>query len=194
MDLDNIKKTWQQTDLKSKVDDSKIRKMLDNKGQSAFNSIMRYEKYGIIGLVICMLVAYPFFSEHKPVFYFYLVTCLVGIVWQIYKFKLIKSANIAELSITKAAKFYYQYRGMIVKELIVGCVWFLVFIILFGNFELAEKWDTGHFQYSLIVFIGSMFIGLLVGFILYRKLYWTHFKEIEKSLKEVEDFEKDDHN
>lgn len=194
MDLDNIKKAWQQTDLKSTVDDSKIRKMLGNKGQSAFNSIMRYEKYGIIGLVICVLIAYPFFSEHKQVFYFYLVTCLVGIVWQIYKFRLIKNANIAELSITRAAKFYYQYKGIIVKELIVGCVWFIFFIILFGYFELAEKRDTGRFQYSLIAFAASMCIGLLIGFILYRKLYWTHFKEIEKSLKEVEDFEKDDHN
>ena len=194
MDLDNIKKTWQQTNLKSTVDDYKIRKMLDNKGQSAFNSIMRYEKYGIIGLVVCMLIAYPLFSEYKMVFYSYLVTCLVGIVWQIYKFRLMKNANIAELSITKAAKFYYQYRAMIVKELIVGCVWFLFFIVLFGYFELSPKWNTGRFQYSLIAFVISMSIGLLVGLVLYRKLYWTHFKEIEKSLKEIEDFEEDNHN
>ncbi|MFT4224211.1 hypothetical protein [Dysgonomonas sp.] len=194
MDLDNIKKTWQQTNLKSTVDDCKIRKMLDNKGQSAFNSIMRYEKYGIIGLVVCMLVAYPLFSEHKLVFYSYLITCLVGVIWQIYKFRLMKNANIAELSITKAAKFYYQYRGMIVKELIVGCVWFFFFIVLFGYFELAPKWNTGRFQYSLMAFIISMSIGLLVGLVLYRKLYWAHFKKIEKSLEEVEDFERDNHN
>lgn len=30
MDLDNIKKTWQQTDIRPDIDDDKIRKMLSN--------------------------------------------------------------------------------------------------------------------------------------------------------------------
>lgn len=194
MDLDNIKKTWQQADLKPTIGEEKIQKMLDNKGQSAFNSIMRYEKYGIIGLIICVLVAYPLFSRYMPMFYFYLITCIIGIGWQIYKFRLLKKANIAELSITKAAKFYYQYKGMIIKELLIGCVWFFLLISLFGYLELTPKWNTSYFQYSLIAFVMSMIIGLLVGFILYRRLYWTHFNKIEKSLKEVEDFEKENHN
>lgn len=194
MDLDNIKKTWQQTTLRSAIGEEKIQKMLDNKGQGAFNSIMRYEKYSIVGLVVCMLIAYPLFSRFMPVLYSYLVTCLIGIIWQIYKFRLLKNANIAELSITKAAQFYYQYKRLIIRELIVGCVWFFFFIALFGYFELAPKWDTNHFQYSLIAFIISMIIGLFVAFFLYRKLYWNQFKKIEKSLKEIEDFEKENYN
>ncbi|GAB6010379.1 hypothetical protein [Dysgonomonas reticulitermitis] len=194
MDLDNIKKTWQQTDLKPTIGEEKIQKMLGNKGQSAFNSIMRYEKYSIIGLIACILIAYPLFSRHMPVFYFYLIACIIGIIWQVYKFSLLKNANIAELSITKAAKFYYQYKGMIIKELIISCVLFFFFVVLFGYFELAPKWNTGHFQYSLIIFVISMIIGLFVGLFLFRKLYWRQFKKIEKSLKEVEDFERDNHN
>jgi MFS family permease len=194
MDLDNIKKTWQQTDLKPTIGEEKIQKMLDNKGQSAFNSIMRYEKYGIIGLIICTLVAYPLFSRYMPVFYFYLIACIIGIIWQIHKFSLLKNANIAELSITKAAKFYYQYKGMIIKELIISCVLFFFFIMIFGYFELAPRWNTGHFKNYLVIFGVSVIVGVVFGVVFFKKIYWNNLKRIEKSLKEIECFENENNN
>lgn len=189
MDLDNIKKTWQQAELKPTIGEEKIQKMLDNKGQSAFNSIIRYEKFGIIGLIICLLVAYPVFSRHMPVFYTYLITCLLGVAWQIYKFRTLKNANIADAGITDVAKLYYRYRKMIIKEFIVGLVWFLFFVILLGYLELSPKWGTNHFKNYLIIFVISMSIGILVGVFLYKKIYWNNLKRIEESLNEVEYFE-----
>lgn len=191
MDLDNIKKTWQQAEIKPTIDEGKIQKMLDNRGQSAFNSIIKYEKVGMIGLIICALVSYPIFHKHMPVFWGYLVTCFIGIAWQYHKFRSLKNANIAESGIVEVSKFYYKYRKKVINELIVCVIWLLLFCAFFLYFELRQIDDPQLFRSLLFVFIGSFGFFTIIGFFIYKKLFWNNLKRIEASLKEVEEFEED---
>ena len=73
MDLDNIKKAWQESNITPSIDEQKIEKMLSNEGNSAFNSLFKYERFGRISMIICLFLAFPLFEEYIPVLIIFVV-------------------------------------------------------------------------------------------------------------------------
>lgn len=185
MDLDNIKKTWQETDITPSIDEQKIEKMLSNEGNSAFNSLLKYEKLGRIAMIICLLIAYPVFSNHLFIFIFYSISCILGYFWQIHKIKKLKKIDIANQSITEISNQVYWYRKIISKEFIIGIGWFIGFVLLLGYLELSAK------AMRPAVYITTMIIAFIGILITYRLLYWNNIKKLEAAIKEIEEFEKE---
>jgi len=186
MDLDNIKKTWQETDLKPSIDDRKIRMMLNNRGRSAFNSILSYETVGAICLLLCVPVGYLVFDKDISIRIFFVVSTILGLVWQLYKLVRLKKVDLATMSITEVSRHIVWYRRAMVKELLIGASWFICFIIFFGYLEL--KLDSPHFVRQLIVLVVASFIGFLVALLIYRTWCWNNIKKIEAAIKEVEEY------
>lgn len=189
MDLDNIKKTWQETEMKPAIDEKKIEKMISNKGQSAFNSLLKHERNGIIMLLVCIPLGYLIFNKYLPVMIVYLSSIVVGLVWQVYKFRKLKEIDMSAMSITDISNRTYSYRKTLMKELAIGIVWLISFIILFGYFELLSY--TSHYNDVLIILIIMTIIALVAVIILYKILYWKNLKKLEESIKEVQEFEKE---
>jgi hypothetical protein len=189
MDLDNIKKTWQETEIKPTIDNEKIQKMISNEGRSAFNSLLRYEKIGIILLIICIPMIYALSLRHTPVIVFYIFSVVVFLVWQVYKFKKLRGINLSEMGITEISSHFYWYRKAILKEFVAGLVWIIFFSILFGYFELFNNPD--YFYKRLIIFVISVLIGLFIAIVIYKMIYWNNIKKMEISIREIQEFEKD---
>ena len=189
MDLDNIKKTWQETEMKPTIDNEKIQKMISNEGRSAFNSLLRYEKLGIILLIICIPMIFALSLRHTPVIVFYLLSVAMFLVWQVYKFRKLRRINLSEMGITEISSHFYWYRKAILKEFVTGLVWIMFFFILFGYFELPD--DPDYLYRHLIILVISVLIGLFVAIIIYKMIYWNNIKKMENSIGEIKDFEKD---
>ena len=189
MDLDNIKKTWQETNIKPGIDDEKIRKMLSNEGHSAFNSLLRYEKLGIAVLVICLPLGYLLFSKYTPLALCFIGSNLLALLWQIYKLRKLKQVDMVTMSITEVSCHIYWYRKIIIREFFVGAIWLICFFIFFGYYELI--YDSASFTRQLIVIAAVIVIGLAVAYIIYKILYLNNIKKLETAIKEIEDFEKD---
>jgi len=189
MDLDNIKKRWQETEIKPAITEEKIKKMISNEGQSAFNSLLRYEKIGIISTILCIPLGYLVFEKHLPVAILIVASCIIGLFWQIYKYKKLKKNNISEMGITEISCNFFWYRKALLKEFYTGLVWFVFFFIFFGYFELL--YDSVYFYTQLAILIICMLIGLGIALLLYKTLFWKNIKKLEVSIKEVEEFEKD---
>ncbi|MDU1889934.1 MAG: hypothetical protein E6767_04525 [Dysgonomonas sp.] len=190
MDLDNIKKTWQETEINPDIGKDKIQKMIDNDGQSAFNKLLFYEKIAILGLVICIPIGLGLFNKYLPVSIVYILSIIFGIVWQIYKYKSLQRINVAEMSITEVAASFYKYRKCILKEFYIGLVWFVAFFALFGYCEFIE--DIELLSKHLFILVIGMIIGLIFVLIVYKKLYWKNIKKLEASIKEIEEFNQED--
>ena len=184
MDLDNIKKTWQQADIRPDIDDDKIRKMLSNEGHSAFNSLLRHEKIGIVGLLLCFPIGYLVFEKYMPVAVCFIISTLLAFAWQLYKYRRLKKVDMAQLNITEISNQIYSYRKIIYKEFIVGLIWFIAFVLFLGYWEFA---DEGMHPAIYIVVMAIAFIGVVFT---YKKLYWNNIKKLEAAIKEVEEFEK----
>lgn len=189
MDLDNIKKTWQETEIKPSIDNEKIQKMISNEGRSAFNSLIRYEKIGIILLVLCIPMIFALSLRHTPVIVFYLFSVVIFLMWQVYKFKKLRRISLSETSITEISGHFYWYRKAILKEFVAGLVWIIFFFILFGYFELLD--DTDYFYKHLTILIISVSIGLVLAITIYKIVYWNNIKKMDLSIREVQEFEKD---
>lgn len=185
MDLDNIKKTWQQTDIKPDIDEENICKMLSNEGHSAFNSLLRHEKMGRIMMVVCLLIAYPLFSRYFPVLILYIVSAVFAFFWQTYKIKKLRKIDMMQQSITEISTQVYWYRKTIFKEFVAGIIWFIAFVMLLGYLELSEDGNM-----RPVIFIGAMAIAFICVLICYKIFYWNNIKKIEAAIKEVEEFEK----
>lgn len=189
MDLDNIKKSWQETEIRLTIDENKIEKMISNEGQGAYNKLLQYEKFGFWALIVCIPIGYFLFRKHLPVVILYITYVLFALFWQFHKIKKLKSANIQQMSITEVSKHIYQYRKTILKEFTIGIVWFFSFFILLGYCEISERTaETFSIVVAIIIASAIGFAGVLLS---YKLLYWNNIKKLEASIKEVEEFEKD---
>lgn len=189
MDLDNIKKSWQETEIKPIVNEDKIQRMISNEGQGAYNKLLKHEKNGFWALIVCIPIGYLLFKQYLPVVILYITAVIFGLFWQFYKIKKLKMIHLDKMSITEVSKNIYLYRKNIFKEFTIGAIWFFAFFIVLGYCKISERTDE-----SSIISIGII-IASVIGFIgvllTYKLLYWNNIKKLETSIKEVEEFEKD---
>lgn len=189
MDLDNIKKTWQETKIKSSIDEDKIRKMISNDGQSAYRGLLGYEKLGIFIVAVCIPLGYFVFSKHMPLTVFFIVSTVLILAWQIYKYMHLRKMDMAQMSITQISGHFYWYRKAILYELISGAVWLILFVVFYAYSEFAH--DSVHFVRRIIILIVSLIVVQTIALLLFKKFLWSKMKKLEVSIKEVEEFEQD---
>lgn len=191
MDLDNIKKKWQETEIKPNLETEKIYAMLSNKGYSAFNSLLRYEKMGMIAMIACLGLGYLMFLKYPLIAIIYCVSAILVFFWQLYKWKKLKNTNIAEMTIMEVSTLFYWYRKVIYKEFFLGIVWFILFFIILGYLEITH--DPSFRSDRITIFITGAFIGLIGTIITYKLMYWNNIKKLAAAIKEVEEFEEENH-
>ena len=79
MDLDNIKKSWQNADIRPIIDEDKIQKILDNRGKGAFDALLKYDKLFFWLLIPCFLLGiFAIFYIHPLPGFFYSVLVIIG--------------------------------------------------------------------------------------------------------------------
>lgn len=195
MDIDNIKKVWQETTVVPSITDCEIQQMLDNRGKSAFEKLLRYEKIGLIICFLCIPMSFLF----KDVFLiiFYLCSIVLAVVWQIYKYRFLKKIDIVKMGILQISASINRYKKYLYKEIILGFIWAFLFCLawLYKKVDQDISKDFLIRENSPLIIVG-VFIALILfifsfAYTLYRLLYLNNIKVLEKSIQEVEEFEKE---
>ena len=191
MDLDMIKKDWQEASLKSTINEEKITQMIDNKGQSAFNKLLKYERFGMIILPF-LIITSPFF-RFIPLIIFFVLTCLLGAFWQGYKYKFLKKIDFLRMNIIEISRFFITYRKYVIIEAVVSIVWFFTIIsmLAYMTYENLTK-EKGKDGSDFITFISIITaIGFVVMIVVSWFIYWKHVRTLGRSIKELEELEKE---
>lgn len=188
MELDNIKKKWQNAEIKLDIDNEKIGKMLSNDGHSAYNALLKFEKIGAFAMVICSVFGYFVFSRYLPVSIVYTVSAFFAFFWQIYKIRKLRQINIGHMTIMEISSKLYSYRKIIFKEFFAGAAWLVLFFIFLGYYELLE---TPLSVGKLIALTISVLVVMIVVFVLYKVMYWNNIKKLASAIEEIEEFERD---
>lgn len=195
MDLDNIKKSWQESDIRPKIDEDKIQKILDNKGKGAFDALLKYDKLFFWLFIPCLLfgILVSIFIHPLPGI-FYSVLVIIGFFWQAYKIKFLKKINLSEMGILEASKQITKYKKYIVYEISIGFIAIIPFFIFYTYYGLPEMFPRlykgeGVSTSLLVILIVEIFLTAIISYWIYRSTYLHNIRKIEKSVKEIEYFE-----
>lgn len=196
MDLDNIKKAWDDNTFTSSLTDDNIRHIIHKKGRTALSRLLWFE---IIGLIIVLpfvvvpylhalylpRVPYPTFTK-----YFFIACCIISFFWQIYKVQLLKKINLNRIDLISGLKFISKYKLYIKRE-VIAAVFFLC--ILLGSFcheyqyIISEQGRLVYYLFNLTMLVTTCTIMLLF----YKYFYTKNIKNIITALEEIEEIEKD---
>lgn len=197
MDLDNIKKSWQQAGAGRTIDENKIQKMLDNKGKGAFDALLKYDKLFFWLLFPCLLLGLlGTFVVHWLPGIFYSLLVIGGFFWQAYKIKFLKNINLSEMGILEVSKSITKYKKYITYEILVGTIAIVAFFIFYTYYGLPAMFPRlyGGENAPMILFIIliiEILLTAILSFFLYKYTYLINIKKIEKAVKEIEYFEND---
>ncbi|WP_165044170.1 hypothetical protein [Dysgonomonas sp. ZJ709] len=196
MDLDNIKKSWQEREIKPTISEEKIQRMLDNRGKNALENLMTFEKWGLLVGLLCLPCSFIF--DEDFLFFFYLASVICMLIWQTYKYKFLKKINLSKIGILDISIAITKYRKYIFAELILAILWIFIFMgsflylkIFKRIFAHLEETSTFNLSITLSIAIGTIFTLALTAYVLYRYIYMQNIKQIEKSIAEIKDFEQD---
>jgi hypothetical protein len=203
MDLDNLKKTWQATEVRPTIDECKIQKMLDNRGQSAFEKLIKYDRIFLWLLIPCIFAGVLFYYIHPVPGIIYCIVLINGFCWQTYKLRFMKKVNLSEMGILEVSRCITKYRKLLLYEIIIGSVGIVVFFVPYIYFgipgmlskisgrnseQVQATFDICHMAVMLIITIVS---AAVLSFFLYKYMYFDNIKQVQNSIKEIEEFEKE---
>lgn len=196
MDLDNIKKTWNDDLFTPSFSEDNIRQIIYRKGKTALSLLLWFE---IIGLIIVLpLMVVPYIHElylprvPYPAFtkYFFMCGCCISFLWQIYKVRLLKEIDLKQMDILSGLKVISKYKLYIKREIIVGMAFAC---IVLGSFFL-EYVDTisDHGRLSFYVYNIAVLVAFsLIILAFYKYFYKKNIKNIMSALEEVKEMEKE---
>lgn len=190
MDLDNIKKTWQEAKLTPEIESDKIRRMLDNRGQTAFSKLLKYEIFGLIVASLCIPLSFIFKSP--PICTFYLVSVILIILWQIYKYRFLRRIDFSNMSILDISQNMVRYKKFLLFELIVAIIWVFIFALLSYLLVLhkADIDQYGEDSIKTFIYIAILItLPIIAATLGYRFMYIKNINKLEDSIKEIEYFE-----
>lgn len=186
MDLNKIKDTWQNTEIKVRLNEEKIQQMVSSKGQSAFSKLKYYENLElivfpfIILLNITFIAAVQYLKTNISIILptFTAGSCFCFWIWSIYKFRFLKKVNLIKMNIIDIVKAVDIYKKYMRKEYIIILVWITIFAILC-------VWQTS----TLLTLEVRIMIGIVVWAITilatnaaYTSTTKKHLKQIEKEI------------
>lgn len=195
MDLDKLKNTWQNAEIKLTMNENQIQQILNNKGKSAFNKLIRYEKIGFIvsflliiasiGLIIFSQIALKIKDDYFPLF-FCVSTILISI-WQGYKYKFLNKIDTLKMDILQVSQNINTYKKYIVGEWIVAIIWTIAMFLIF----FINKLPNISLLYFTMIILAISAYAILITFIIYKLTISRYLINIEESIKEVEELKND---
>ena len=199
MDLDDIKKVWNEVELlreQKQMSDEKIKMMLKNEGKSALDRLTRLSKIGMIiliplGLFMC-LNSYKFFEAggYYPICpLFMLLLCIASEPFEIYIYRLLKGIDLSTMTVKEVSTRILKYQNIVKKAEFYGIILFIIYMAvwLFLHYKLMFG---GKMVWGFIIFTGVIYMaGVIAIPILYKKLYYNNINKIKESLKELEEFD-----
>lgn len=196
MDLDKLKKDWQELDATpSSISEEKIKKMMDNKGQSALSKLKRMERIFLILILFC--VGVPFlhnyiFGEKLGYNLFMIVLyvsfCVIAIFSQLYKLTILKKIDLEKSDILTCSKQILWIRKYLTMELFVGLIFAITMMVAFGVHTIKILPEYLQLYYTIyIVLLTAILIVVLLLF--YRATYRKYINQVKQSIDEVKEFE-----
>jgi len=200
MDLDEIKKVWQENAVlkeKLSMSDNKIKDMLKAEGKTAIDKLLRTAKLYIIasiplGLLFCAC-SYSFFEAGwpyiiVPLFFFALCTFVI-LPSEIYLYRLLKSIDFSVMSLKEVSSKILKYQQIIQRWERGGILGFIVFItiwmFLFYKLTFGDEIVWGFIIYLIVLIL----LGVAAIPFLYKKLYYKNISKVQENIKELEEFE-----
>lgn len=194
MDLDKIKETWDKINIHQDVEDQKIKDIIRSRARTAIDKLRILEATGMI--IILPLISLPFLLPDAASFFdgavkwIYVLFCVLGSLWQAYKFFLLKRINLLKAGIIECSKYILKYRLCLKFEILFSSL----FVLLFNIILLYSKKNAISAEKILTVIgicvIFWLFIGVIL-FLLYKFLYFNQIRRIESALNEIESLEKE---
>ena len=194
MDLDNIKKTWNDNLFTPGFSEDNIRQIISRKGKTALSILLWFEIIGLIAVLPLMII--PYIHElylprvPYPVFtkYFFMSGCFISLFWQIYKVRLLKKINLKQMDILSGLKIISRYRLYIKRELIAGMAFASIILGSFFYEYIDTISDQSKFSFYLynVVILLTLCLAMLA---FYKYFYKKNIKNIVSALEEVEEME-----
>ncbi|MDR2955431.1 MAG: hypothetical protein LBV43_10150 [Prevotella sp.] len=196
MELDNIKKTWQENEIKPSIDEEKIRRMLNNRSKNAFNRLFMVEMVYFILLIPCIFAGVWFYNLHPIPGILYFAGLVVSFVWQWYKISYLKKIDLIEMGILDVSKRITTYKKYLSYEIFIGAAWGLAVFICFTFFAMPVQIpELSSPDLSFILWIGlaaMIILFAILMILIYKFFYMNNIKKIQDAIKEIEEFEIED--
>jgi len=199
MELDEIKKLWNEIDLlkeKQQISQNKIKEMLKNKGETALAKLVKRSKidtYVIIpsGLILC-LCSFKFFQAggyYIILPLIYLLICIVSTPLGIYWYRFIKEVDLARMSVKEVSDKILKYQNYVKKSQVYVTIFSFVYSVIF-LYLIYKLYFGSKIIWGLIIFyiILCLSIFVTIPFSL-KKMYYSHIDQIKESLQELKEFE-----
>jgi len=191
MDLDKIKREWNESGSCPMTDETTVKGIIRGKAKTALERLMSIETIGLYIMLPLIFVCFIIEYIMKNIYVFpvllktaYILFCIVGFFWQLYKCSLLKKTDIIHDNNVSCRHHFLKYRLCVKYEIIFGI---LAFIILYGFFIYGWKDILTENQFGIYCRF-SIVVGvclLLLTLYLYRRLYYKQIIKIEAALRDI---------
>lgn len=195
MDLDNIKNAWKNAEIEPNIDENKIKKMLDNKGKSAYGNLLKYERMFLWLLIPCFFFGVFLCFIHLVPAIIYSALLPVSAFWQSYKFRYLKRIDLSEMSVLEVSKSITMYKKFLSYERMIGMVWIIVFMFSYTYYAVPlltpRSFEGTSDNFLLILCVAGSILAIILTLVMYKCFYTNNIKQIQNAIQEIQDFEKD---
>lgn len=206
MEIDNLKKAWQETvdkrDKNTEINYLLLKKMNQQSTSYSINIILNLQKAGaflaLIYAVISFALGFIFFKS-----YYYSIPLFISGLLMVYSFlghykknEMIEDVDFYKTSVKDYLKTVLLYEDWILKSKkndgIITFFWIIVITPLCIKYVFHI--DVYQDSYSILVFLGVLIMGFLFGSLLAKSMYKDYdkkFNSIKTQLEEIIEFEKE---
>jgi len=194
MELDDLKTGWnvlnERLAQNEILNQRLIREMIEKKAQSAHSKLLRYDLFSLI-IVFVLVIILPIVKTNSIMltssFILLMSVLTIALAVQAYLLYLLLDINLSDKGIVDNMKTILRYKLLNKRNQTygvgIGLLTIIVFVLLQGN-RLYINMES-------LVSIGIIFLcTAFIGIIQYR-FYRNNIAVIEKGLKELEEFEKE---
>jgi len=200
MELDEIKKLWNEIDLlkeKQQISENKIKEMLKNKGKTALAKLIRMAKLDMIwtipiGLILC-LCSYKFFVAGGFYMIFPLLFLLLCILFQpyaIYVYRFLKSIDYSGMAVKEVSDKILKYQNRLKKGELYSSIFGFIYMPIWLYFGYKLYFGSMCTLQLILTYTGYYLLSLTIMPFVMKKLYYNQINQIKESLQELEEFEK----
>lgn len=193
MDLDKLKESWQKAEIHPNISDDRIQSILENRNRGNFNFLIKTEKHFLILDIVVMLLGCLFGFVNYIFILLYVGLLLPACFWQLYKIRFLKKTDMLSMGIVEISIRINKYRRFIIWEIIASIPVGLLFMLTFAIVVTHPKDYTFHSlipAFMLIAVTVVMTVAICIP--IYLNMYMRTIKRIQQSIKEVEEFEKEE--
>lgn len=192
MDLDNMKKTWQQTSIKPQLEEDKIQQMLDNKGKGALDKLLRTEKIFLWMAIIILPLACLLEFSRPFISLFFIAMLVPGCIWQIYKIRFLKKIDTLQMGIVEISAHINRYKKYLLWEITAAIPILIIFMLSYTIFLLHPKdYSYESLRPAIIMATAGIIITIVICIPIYLNLYLKNIRDIERSIQEIKYFEEE---